>query len=502
MPAINVQIIQESKILFAWKVVLVQADITIEQFFLELIEKYILSEHLDLVEQVEVKCGNSKTSINQSIDLVCNLWEIAIEYGKHFVFQFRSQITSSNYQRTNPFDIMLNMQNSITLPVWKPSVKPNKKGQLRNDIKTWIGNENGGWIGPDTAETIGKPFIQDLINALWYIDGCNYNTFTQRHKLNEHSECLLKHVTRSWISRLPFSRFLKEPVTKLGEDLSKYAEYLAQKHVEMLYNREFDQPIVNECDSGQIKILAANIKCTLEETIKYKNLSSALQANQYWQPILVDDFCSSMSRMQKHRYLTNLEVRFVFKIGTYTYHHGNVCNMTYAWRIDEELINNASAAETTDQNDVDERVKLAFELNDPEVISDLRELNEGRPSRYDEFWAVAKQFLEGIAQEAVVAVDERRHDPIVHLAQAISVRDLRNMLEKEAKKSIHKYQFLQVRQLRGEHIDLHYASALFRYLKEMAIMFRDEAWLVFMDDKHRCKVGEPGHPVAAVERGK
>lgn len=23
-----------------------------------------------------------------------------------------------------------------------------------------------------------------------------------------------------------------------------------------------------------------------------------------------------------------------------------------------------------------------------------------------------------------------------------------------------------------------------------------------MDDKHHCKVGEPGHPVAAVERGK
>ena len=26
--------------------------------------------------------------------------------------------------------------------------------------------------------------------------------------------------------------------------------------------------------------------------------------------------------------------------------------------------------------------------------------------------------------------------------------------------------------------------------------------LVFLDDKHRCKVGEPGMPVAAVDRGK
>ena len=32
--------------------------------------------------------------------------------------------------------------------------------------------------------------------------------------------------------------------------------------------------------------------------------------------------------------------------------------------------------------------------------------------------------------------------------------------------------------------------------------FRNITNLVFLDDKHRCKVGEPGFPVAAVERGK
>src|SRR5215469_897134 len=52
------------------------------------------------------------------------------------------------------------------------------------------------------------------------------------------------------------------------------------------------------------------------------------------------------------------------------------------------------------------------------------------------------------------------------------------------------------------HIDSHYASAIFRYLKELAIKFKNNTWLVFLDDKHRCKIGEPGHPVAAIERGK
>jgi len=46
--------------------------------------------------------------------------------------------------------------------MWKPSTKPSKKEQLRNDIVEWIKKENGGWRGPDMAEMIGKPFIQDL----------------------------------------------------------------------------------------------------------------------------------------------------------------------------------------------------------------------------------------------------------------------------------------------------------------------------------------------------
>ena len=61
---------------------------------------------------------------------------------------------------------------------------------------------------------------------------------------------------------------------------------------------------------------------------------------------------------------------------------------------------------------------------------------------------------------------------------------------------------VQACQLRVDHPDFHYASALFRYEKEMAVKYREYSNLIFLDDKHRCKVREPNHPVAAVERGK
>ncbi|RIB12071.1 hypothetical protein C2G38_2201692 [Gigaspora rosea] len=64
MLVINVQIIKELKVLFDWKIIPVQTVITIEQFFLELMEEYMLNEHSELIEKVEVRCGNSKTTVN------------------------------------------------------------------------------------------------------------------------------------------------------------------------------------------------------------------------------------------------------------------------------------------------------------------------------------------------------------------------------------------------------------------------------------------------------
>ena len=61
---------------------------------------------------------------------------------------------------------------------------------------------------------------------------------------------------------------------------------------------------------------------------------------------------------------------------------------------------------------------------------------------------------------------------------------------------------IQSRQFRKTHVDMHYASAIFRYQKEFAIMYKPFCNFVCMDDKHKLKVGEPGYPVATVERGK
>ena len=61
---------------------------------------------------------------------------------------------------------------------------------------------------------------------------------------------------------------------------------------------------------------------------------------------------------------------------------------------------------------------------------------------------------------------------------------------------------VQKRQFRQNHMDSHYCAAIFRYVREYAVLFRDSSLFLCLDDKHRVKVGEPGTPVAAAERGK
>ncbi|GBB92621.1 hypothetical protein RclHR1_20330002 [Rhizophagus clarus] len=95
------------------------------------------------------------------------------------------------------------------------------------------------------------------------------------------------------------------------------------------------------------------------------------------------------------------------------------------------LTDDISAANTTNDAKVDERVKLALELGNPEITIDLREHGSGRSRKYDTFWKIAAQFLAGKVADAVTAVDERKHDTVMHLATAISVNDLLHQIKRK-----------------------------------------------------------------------
>ena len=149
-------------------------------------------------------------------------------------------------------------------------------------------------------------------------------------------------------------------------------------------------------------------------------------------------------------------------------------------------------------------------------------------TRLEHFWSEAEKYIN---EDLGVAVDDCRHGDVTHLAKAIFIRDLREQVSlrcpsgaaipseewlrlqfwpktPKACVSLHYTGRLNVcfmiqkRQFRKSHEDEHYTAAIFRYLREYAIKLKDNCMLVCIDDKHRLKVGEPGFPVAATERGR
>lgn len=59
-----------------------------------------------------------------------------------------------------------------------------------------------------------------------------------------------------------------------------------------------------------------------------------------------------------------------------------------------------------------------LEMEDPDLIVDLREQSKGQSNKFALFWEKMKVYLNESS-----AVHERRHGDVIYMAKAISVRD-------------------------------------------------------------------------------
>ena len=66
--------------------------------------------------------------------------------------------------------------------------------------------------------------------------------------------------------------------------------------------------------------------------------------------------------------------------------------------------------------DVESRLLLTLDSDDPIMVHDLRHLNSGCPEAFTAFWAAAKAFLK---LQAMAAVNSRQHGQVCHMAAAL-----------------------------------------------------------------------------------
>ena len=88
-------------------------------------------------------------------------------------------------------------------------------------------------------------------------------------------------------------------------------------------------------------------------------------------------------------------------------------------------IGDSSAVSSLTKAEIEKRVKLYVEMEDPDIVVDLCQLHSGRASKFDIFWEECDKFLQ---EQVGLAVDERRHCQVTHMASAVSVQDLQEQV--------------------------------------------------------------------------
>ena len=194
----------------------------------------------------------------------------------------------------------------------------------------------------------------------------------------------------------------------------------------------------------------------------------------------------------------------------------------------QRLTGDCTMMEDKKSKEIQERMRQIIDTQDPDLIADMRQLNEGRPAEFEEFW---KEGQAVINQAQLEAVDDRRHGTITHMAVAMSISDFKakvverlpegvkipsdqtvyygfepaNRFTASAKYHNGKLDLklkMQKRQINQFHPDGHYAAAIFQYFKEFAVMYKEVTTLVCVDDKALIPLGEPGVPLATTARAK
>ena len=84
-----------------------------------------------------------------------------------------------------------------------------------------------------------------------------------------------------------------------------------------------------------------------------------------------------------------------------------------------------SASLTTAEEELDARLREALEMEDADVIVDLRENNGSQSDKYKVFWECLATYLRD-----ATAVHERRHGSVTYMAKTISVRDFIQQVSK------------------------------------------------------------------------
>ena len=222
---------------------------------------------------------------------------------------------------------MASSRNHSCLPT-PPSdraMERSKKNALKDDILKWLQSKQLGW-SPDEANSVGNQFITALTDILWYIDGhvptflaracpipeefqqfSGYNDpMRSKHRkretdnlstqvLSSHSTVLNGFLLHPWLNSACW-KHMKTSLTTLADSLHKYANYLHHKSQEVQENHMMSTPIRSRSQAESFLFIKKSIWVKPELAARYGSLQSALNSEDLFVPIFLNDYAPRNQR--------------------------------------------------------------------------------------------------------------------------------------------------------------------------------------------------------------
>ena len=374
-------------------------------------------------------------------------------------------------------------------------------------------------------------------------------------------------------------RDMHAAIKQLAECLGGYVEYLRVENAKQQYRQSAMEPVRTPFKDFDVYESEPVVLVSSE----YSALNSVIRRIDEYDVIHLDEKFTPIDRRKRYEYIRGLKLSVPIQVFRYN-RSGSLGTMTFVWKLPLDkrqratqkllevidsirssipvyhtrsmrrefcarfglickipplIINEMYRSLTGDASAVPNpeivgRLQTLLHseyLTDSSIIVDLREKNEGRPSKFTRFWELLSHVLQDYNE---AAANDRRHSQ-AHMPVAMSIPDLSRKVQEKIPKEEKgcfdipsnewiRLQFLprsphsqvslrfvkqfdikfqvQRRILRANHEDTYYAAAQFRYLKEFCVSYRNHSVLLSLDDKHSISVGEPNAAVASLDRGR
>ncbi|GBB87231.1 hypothetical protein RclHR1_13680004 [Rhizophagus clarus] len=195
---------------------------------------------------------------------------------------------------------------------------------LYNDLVKLLKVESLGWYG-EHYESSGSGFIKALADLLWYVDP-HHEKLKLQCCLEDHLKAIEHFVIQPWAGQEYWKSFISN-VIELCHNICKYVSYLESVNNEMITNHSRSKLTRNLLDNITFEIRYKQKNFNL----KFKAISDLLQNSDFYELHLLDNYLPQ-DKKARYEFINELQVNCTFTL--YRYYHGNYLGtLNFIWKI-------------------------------------------------------------------------------------------------------------------------------------------------------------------------